>query len=159
VADVLAMTVEEALVFLSPKELRDYVLERCLEPLARVGLGYLPLGQPLSTLSGGEAQRLKLARALSEPPKGTLFVVDEPSAGLHAEDAEHVVRALRQLVADFAPDSGPAERWRMLATRKLAELDESAARLRRMRKVLRTALDCGCVDLEECAPILRQGNA
>ncbi len=98
VADVLAMTVDEALAVFSPKSDRDYVLEKCLEPLARVGLGYLPLGQPLSTLSGGEAQRLKLARALGQDAAGTLFVVDEPSAGLHAEDAEHVVAALRQLV-------------------------------------------------------------
>jgi len=98
VADVLAMTVEEALAFLSPKDHRDYVLERALQPLIEVGLGYLPLGQPLSTLSGGEAQRLKLARALSSETAGTLFVVDEPSAGLHAEDATHVVRALQQLV-------------------------------------------------------------
>src|ERR1019366_384394 len=63
----------------------------------RVGLGYLPLGQPLSMLSGGEAQRLKLARALSEDPKGALFVIDEPSAGLHAEDTRHVILALRAL--------------------------------------------------------------
>ncbi|MCW5835414.1 MAG: excinuclease ABC subunit UvrA, partial [Labilithrix sp.] len=98
VADVLAMTVDEALAFLSPKDERDYVLERALEPLVQVGLGYLPLGQPLSTLSGGEAQRLKLARALSSETAGTLFVVDEPSAGLHAEDAAHVVGALRALV-------------------------------------------------------------
>jgi len=99
VADVLAMTVEEARAFLSPKDERDYVLERQLDPLIEVGLGYLPLGQPLSTLSGGEAQRLKLARALGfEDVAGTLFVVDEPSAGLHAEDAAHVVRALHRLV-------------------------------------------------------------
>lgn len=101
-ADVLAMTVSEALETFSDKKNRDYVLERCLEPLVRVGLGYLPLGQPLSTLSGGEAQRLKLARALSQEAKGKLFVVDEPSAGLHATDAEHVVSALRSLVDDGA---------------------------------------------------------
>ena len=98
VADVLAMTVDEVLATFSPKSDRDYVVERMLGPLAQVGLGYLPLGQPLSTLSGGEAQRLKLARALSEDPKGTLFVVDEPSAGLHASDAAHVVKALQSLV-------------------------------------------------------------
>ncbi len=102
VADVLAMTVEEALTAFSPKTRRDYVLERALGPLARVGLGYLQLGQPLSTLSGGEAQRLKLARALSQDAKSTLFVVDEPSAGLHASDAEHVVAALRALVHEGA---------------------------------------------------------
>ncbi len=102
VADVLAMTVADALATFSPKPHRDYVIERMLGPLVRVGLGYLPLGQPLSTLSGGEAQRLKLARALSSSAAGTLFVVDEPSAGLHAEDAEHVVRALRSLVAEGA---------------------------------------------------------
>jgi excinuclease ABC subunit A len=103
VADVLAMTVDEALALFDPQDgARDYVLRRAFEPVVRVGLGYLPLGQPLSTLSGGEAQRLKLARALSEDPKGTLFVVDEPSAGLHAEDTEHVVRALHALVDDGA---------------------------------------------------------
>ena len=102
VADVLAMTVDEALACFSKAQQRDYVLERCLSPLVAVGLGYLPLGQPLSTLSGGEAQRLKLARALSENAKGTLFVVDEPSAGLHADDADHVVSALRTLVDEGA---------------------------------------------------------
>jgi excinuclease ABC subunit A len=99
VADVLAMTVDEALKLFDPEENdRDYVLRRALDPLTRVGLGYLPLGQPLSTLSGGEAQRVKLARALGDSAKGTLFVVDEPSAGLHALDAEHVVNALHELV-------------------------------------------------------------
>lgn len=72
-----------------------------------------------------------------------------------AKDSGFTMKEIRQLVADFAPDSGPAERWRVLATRKLAELDEQALRVRRMRRVLRRALDCGCVDLEECAPILR----
>ena len=102
VADVLSMTVEDALALFDPPDHRDYVLRRALEPVLRVGLGYLPLGQPLSTLSGGEAQRLKLARALSETPKGTLFVVDEPSAGLHAEDASHVIDALHALVDEGA---------------------------------------------------------
>ncbi len=102
VAEVLAMTVDDAIALLSPAATRDYVIEHALQPLTRVGLGYLPLGQPLSTLSGGEAQRLKLARALGQATPGTLFVVDEPSAGLHAQDAEHVVRALRHLVDEGA---------------------------------------------------------
>ncbi len=101
-ADVLAMTVSEALAWLSTPKERDYVLERSLSPLVRVGLGYLPLGQPLSTLSGGEAQRLKLARALSQDARDKLFVVDEPSAGLHAEDAQHVIAALHALVDEGA---------------------------------------------------------
>jgi excinuclease ABC subunit A len=100
IADVLAMSVEEVLAAFDPEGQRDYVLRRMLQPIVRVGLGYLPLGQPLSTLSGGEAQRLKLARALGEETKGTLFVVDEPSAGLHAEDAEYVVNALHALVEE-----------------------------------------------------------
>jgi excinuclease ABC subunit A len=104
IADVLAMTVEEALVVFSPKANRDYVMEKALLPLVSVGLGYLPLGQPLSTLSGGEAQRLKLARALigSDDLRTTLFVVDEPSAGLHAKDAAGVVEALLGLVEQGA---------------------------------------------------------
>jgi excinuclease ABC subunit A len=102
IADALAMTVEEALSLFDPSDDRDYVLRRALDPVLRVGLGYLPLGQPLSTLSGGEAQRLKLARALSEKAAATLFVVDEPSAGLHARDAAHVIDALQALVDDGA---------------------------------------------------------
>ncbi len=102
IADVLAMTVEESLRTFDPPTQRDYVLRRALEPVLKVGLGYLPLGQPLSTLSGGEAQRLKLARALSEEAKGGLFIVDEPSAGLHAQDVKYVIEALRALVADGA---------------------------------------------------------
>ncbi len=100
IADVLAMSVSQALALFDPKDERDYVLRRTLDPIMNVGLGYLPLGQPLSTLSGGEAQRLKLARALSEDAKGTLFVVDEPSAGLHAQDAAYVVSTLQGLVDD-----------------------------------------------------------
>lgn len=101
VADVLAMSVDEAIALLGPvgDKSFDYALLRMLEPLQEVGLGYLPLGQPLSTLSGGEAQRLKLARALSSDViNGTLFAIDEPSAGLHAHDAVHVVDALNKLV-------------------------------------------------------------
>ncbi len=102
IADVLGMSVDEALALFDPPGDRDYVLRRMLDPIVHLGLGYLSLGQPLSTLSGGEAQRLKLARALSEESKGTLFVVDEPSAGLHAQDASHVIAALDHLVDEGA---------------------------------------------------------
>jgi excinuclease ABC subunit A len=102
IADLLAMSVEETLAVFDPVDDRDYVLRRTLDPVVKVGLGYLSLGQPLSTLSGGEAQRLKLARALSEKADRTLFVVDEPSAGLHAQDAAHVVDTLRTLVEEGA---------------------------------------------------------
>ncbi len=102
IAEVLAASVEEILAAFDPAEDRDYVLRRALDPVLRVGLGYLALGQPLSTLSGGEAQRLKLARALSGEADQALFVVDEPSAGLHACDAAHVVDALHALVDEGA---------------------------------------------------------
>ncbi len=97
VADILNMSIEEALARFDPKAEPDPALRRALAPLVRVGLGYLTLGQPLSTLSGGEAQRLKLARALSEPAQNTLFVIDEPSAGLHPGDVAPVVAALHAL--------------------------------------------------------------
>lgn len=102
IADVLEMSVEEACAAFDLASSRDYVIRRALDPILRVGLGYLPLGQPLSTLSGGEAQRLKLARALSEAAKGALFVVDEPSAGLHAQDVATVLGALQSLVDEGA---------------------------------------------------------
>ena len=102
VAAVLALTVDEAIAKYCEGEYYDPVLRRALEPVSRVGLGYLPLGQPLSTLSGGEAQRLKLARALSESVHNALFVVDEPSAGLHPSDVQLVLGALRTLVDEGA---------------------------------------------------------
>lgn len=102
VAAVLALTVDEAIAKYCEGEYYDPVLRRALEPVRQVGLGYLALGQPLSTLSGGEAQRLKLARALAESAKNALFVVDEPSAGLHARDVAYVLASLRTLVDEGA---------------------------------------------------------
>jgi excinuclease ABC subunit A len=94
VADVLEMTVTRALAHFAG----EVGVQRALGPVERLGLGYLRLGQPLSTLSGGEAQRLKLARALSEKHGGALFVLDEPSAGLHADEVRHVLAALDVIV-------------------------------------------------------------
>ncbi|HLV21103.1 MAG TPA: excinuclease ABC subunit UvrA, partial [Polyangiaceae bacterium] len=94
VAELLDATVEQVL-----EQLKDQpAIVRALGPLPELGLGYLRLGQSLSTLSGGEAQRLKLARALSERNERTLFVLDEPSAGLHADEIACVVRCLEHLV-------------------------------------------------------------
>jgi len=95
--DVLRMTVAEAMTFFSdlPK------ITKRLAPLAEVGLGYLPLGQPTSTLSGGEAQRLKLASFLDDrvSPRGTLFLFDEPTTGLHSGDVDVLLRTFRKLIA------------------------------------------------------------
>jgi excinuclease ABC subunit A len=95
ISEVLQLTVDEALAHFKST---TSVIETSLRPVATLGLGYLRLGQPLSTLSGGEAQRLKLARSLSERVRGGLWILDEPSAGLHADEIEHLLAALRQIV-------------------------------------------------------------
>ena len=95
VAELLDKSVDEVLALFPD----DRTMVRALGVMRTLGLGYLPLGQPLNTLSGGEAQRLKLARALAAPEKGALFLLDEPSAGLHGKDVAQVLQALDLLVA------------------------------------------------------------
>jgi excinuclease ABC subunit A len=95
IADVLEMSVEEALAFFSkiPK------LRRRLQTLHDVGLDYVKLGQPATTLSGGEAQRVKLASELSKVATGrTLYILDEPTTGLHFADIEKLLEVLQRLV-------------------------------------------------------------
>ncbi|MET0310656.1 MAG: excinuclease ABC subunit A, partial [Burkholderiaceae bacterium] len=95
IAQVLAFTVDEALAFFR----NDAPVCRSLETLAEVGLGYLRLGQSATELSGGEAQRIKLATELQRVQHGnTLYVLDEPSTGLHAHDAARLVTLLHRLV-------------------------------------------------------------
>ncbi len=122
ITDVLAMSVVQALEFFQHHK----AIRRPLETLARVGLGYLALGQPSSTLSGGEAQRIKLARELQRPATGsTLYLLDEPTTGLHFADIQRLLDALQALadagnsvvviehntdvikVADYILDLGP----------------------------------------------------
>ncbi|GAB4396909.1 MAG: excinuclease ABC subunit UvrA [Rhodoferax sp.] len=105
-ADVLALTVREAVTLFAA----DREVLRALQPLVDVGLDYVALGQPVPTLSGGEAQRLKLAGFLAEAAKtaassrqtlarkGTLFMFDEPTTGLHFDDIARLMRALRKLL-------------------------------------------------------------
>ncbi len=122
IADVLDMTVKDALFFF-----RNIPgIHRKMETLNEVGLGYLHLGQPATTLSGGEAQRIKLATELSRHYTGnTLYILDEPTTGLHFDDVKRLLRVLNQLVekgntvlviehnldvlktADFIIDLGP----------------------------------------------------
>ena len=110
VADVLDLTVSEAVQLFA----QDREVVRALQPIVDVGLEYVKLGQPVPTLSGGEAQRLKLAGfladasktrsaskqalALRHPSKGTLFLFDEPTTGLHFDDIAKLMRALRKLL-------------------------------------------------------------
>ncbi|MDA8792370.1 excinuclease ABC subunit UvrA [Bacteriovoracaceae bacterium] len=122
VADVLQMSIEEARDFFEnhPK------INRILSTLFDVGLGYMKLGQSATTLSGGEAQRLKLSRELSKRTKGhTLYVLDEPTTGLHFNDIKILIKAIKRLIennntvlviehnldvlkcADFIIDMGP----------------------------------------------------
>ncbi|MEU9121131.1 excinuclease ABC subunit UvrA [Streptomyces sp. NPDC048506] len=96
ISEVLAMSVTEAEEFFADGEAHTPAAHRVLQRLADVGLGYLSLGQPLTTLSGGERQRLKLATHMAE--KGGVYVLDEPTAGLHLADVEHLLGLLDRLV-------------------------------------------------------------
>ena len=96
ISEVLAMPVSEAQEFFGGGEARTPAAHVILGRLADVGLGYLTLGQPLTTLSGGERQRLKLATRMAE--KGGVYVLDEPTAGLHLADVEQLLGLLDRLV-------------------------------------------------------------
>lgn len=96
ISEVLAMSVTEATTFFGVGEARTPAAHAILRNLDDVGLGYISLGQPLTTLSGGERQRLKLAMHMSE--KGGTYVLDEPTAGLHLADVEHLLGLLDRLV-------------------------------------------------------------
>jgi excinuclease UvrABC ATPase subunit len=96
ISEVLAMPVAEATEFFGSGVGMDAAAHKILTRLADVGLGYLSLGQPLTTLSGGERQRLKLATHMAE--KGRVFVLDEPTTGLHLADVERLLGLLDRLV-------------------------------------------------------------
>jgi excinuclease UvrABC ATPase subunit len=96
ISEVLAMSVTEAREFFGAGEARTPAAHAILDRLADVGLGYLTLGQPLTTLSGGERQRLKLATRMAE--KGGVYVLDEPTTGLHLADVEQLLGLLDRLV-------------------------------------------------------------
>ncbi|BCU76522.1 excinuclease ABC subunit UvrA [Luteolibacter sp. LG18] len=108
VADILELTVDEAIAFYTVEGLPNPVAKRhgqitgLLQPLAEVGLGYLKLGQPLNTLSGGEAQRLKLCQLLAETKGDSagskLLILDEPTTGLHFTDIERLLAVFQRLV-------------------------------------------------------------
>lgn len=91
ISDVMKMTVSEALQFFDKKEIKNKLIN-----IAEVGLGYLTLGQPLSTLSGGECQRIKLAKELSK--KSNIYIMDEPTTGLHFTDIDVIVGIINKLV-------------------------------------------------------------
>ncbi|MGW4644100.1 ATP-binding cassette domain-containing protein [Sphaerisporangium sp. NPDC004334] len=96
ISEVLAMPVTEAEQFFGAGEARTPAAHAILRRLADVGLGYLSLGQPLTTLSGGERQRLKLATHMGD--KGGVYVLDEPTTGLHLADVEHLLALLDRIV-------------------------------------------------------------
>ncbi|MGY0007586.1 ATP-binding cassette domain-containing protein [Micromonospora sp. I033] len=96
ISEVLAMSVTEAEEFFGTGDARTPAAHKILDRLADVGLGYLTLGQPLTTLSGGERQRLKLATQMGT--SGGIYVLDEPTTGLHLADVEHLLALLDRLV-------------------------------------------------------------
>jgi excinuclease ABC subunit A len=144
IADVLAMTFAEAVVFFSAVPL----IRQAVQFVCDVGLGYLALGQPSPTLSGGEAQRIKLAEQLAKPSNGhTFFILDEPTTGLHLADVRRLIDVLQALVdaghtvaviehnlemvkeADYIIDLGPeggAQGGRLVAAGSPFELLRSA---------------------------------
>jgi excinuclease ABC subunit A len=146
IADVLAMTFAEAVVFFGAIPL----IRKATQFVCDVGLGYLTLGQPSPTLSGGEAQRIKLAEQLAKPAHGhTCYILDEPTTGLHLADIRRLTDVLQALVdaghtvaviehnleivkeADYIIDLGPeggAQGGRLVASGSPAELLESAPR-------------------------------
>ena len=98
VADVLGLTVDEALVRFAGQA----AIERTLLPISEVGLGYLRLGEPTPALSGGEAQRLRVASRLRRSQRDTLYIFDEPSTGLHPLDIRTLLVVFDRLLADGA---------------------------------------------------------
>ena len=88
----MALTMEQAIEFFTGEKIR-----KPLQRMIDVGLGYMTLGQPTSTLSGGEIQRIKLASELHK--EGNIYILDEPTTGLHSRDIENLLSLLRQLVA------------------------------------------------------------
>ncbi|GAA2615324.1 ATP-binding cassette domain-containing protein [Paractinoplanes durhamensis] len=96
ISEVLSMPVAEAVAFFADGDAKTPAAHKILTHLAEVGLGYVSLGQPLTTLSGGERQRLKLATHMGD--KGGLYVLDEPTTGLHLADVEHLLALLDRLV-------------------------------------------------------------
>jgi excinuclease UvrABC ATPase subunit len=96
ISEVLEMSVQEALAFFASGEARTPAAQAILDRLRDVGLGYLSVGQALTTLSGGERQRLKLASQMAEA--GRVYVLDEPTTGLHLADVEQLLGLLDRLV-------------------------------------------------------------
>lgn len=146
IVDVLGMTLDEATAFFAA----DASVVEKLRPYVRVGLGYLTLGQPLSTLSGGEIQRLRIAAALVEERPRALYVMDEPTTGLHPADVEVLLACVDELldaggsvvtvehnldwirradwVIDMGPEGGPGG-GRIVAAGPPAEIARCAASL------------------------------
>jgi hypothetical protein len=130
IADVLDMTVEEAADFFKAvPPIRDKMLT-----LKRVGLGYVKVGQQATTLSGGEAQRVKLSKELSKRATGkTLYILDEPTTGLHFEDTKKLLEVLHELVEAGQHRRGHRAQPRCHQDRRLDARLRSRGRRRRRR--------------------------
>ena len=95
ISDVMSLSVEDAIAFFADQK----TIRRKLEPVLEIGLGYLSLGHPLKMLSGGEYQRMKLARTLLDKKKDdTFYILDEPTTGLHPQDVDNLISVLRKIV-------------------------------------------------------------